>query len=121
MAYIAYPIAKAKPPDGDIYHDHVPVIVTTVTEYEDMLGHHRQDFGCGPCNDMDPLVLTLGRTRCGVWLEAEVLLDELPRRAEELISAFDLVGEWFWDWEQNYHGDAPPDQAALQAPHQVRR
>jgi hypothetical protein len=66
-------------------------------------------------------VITLGRNRCGVWLEAEVLLDELPRRAEELIAAFDLDDAWLWDWEQDYHGAAPPDQAALVAPHQVRQ
>jgi hypothetical protein len=121
MAYIAYPIAKAHPPYGDIYHDHLPVLVTTVAEYEEMLGQRRQDFGCGSCNDADPLVITLGRSRCGVWLEAEVLLDTLPRPAEELIGAFDLEGDWFWDWEQDYSGAAPPDQAAMQAPHQVRQ
>jgi hypothetical protein len=121
MAYVAYPVAKAKPPYGDIYHDHVPVIVTTVGEYEETLGQRRQDFGCGACNDADPLVITLGRSRCGVWLDAAVLLDELPQRAEELIGAFALEGDWYWDWEQDYQGAVSPEQAALQAPHQVRQ
>jgi hypothetical protein len=121
VAYIAYPVAKAKPPYGDIYHDHVPVLVTTVAEYEATLGQRRQDFGCGFCNDADPLVITLGCHRCGVWLEAEVLLDELVCRAEEIIAAFGLDDAWFWDWEQDYHGDTPPDEAVLETPHQVRQ
>ena len=90
MAYIAYPIAKAKAPYGDIYHDHLPVVVTTVAEYEETLGQRHEDFGCVPCNTTDPLVITLGCTRCGVWLEGKVLLDELPCRTEDLIHAFDL-------------------------------
>jgi hypothetical protein len=36
MAYIASPMAKAHPPYGDIYHDDVPVIVTTVAEYREL-------------------------------------------------------------------------------------
>jgi hypothetical protein len=66
------------------------VIVTAVAEYEETVGQRREDFGDVSYNDTDPLILTLGRTRCGGWLEGEVLLDQLPRRAEELIAAFDL-------------------------------
>jgi hypothetical protein len=120
VAYVAYPIAKTKPPYGDIYHDHVPVIVTTVSEYEAAMGQKRHDFGCGACNDADPLVITVGRTQGGVWLEAEVLLDTLSCTDAELIRVFELDDAWFWNWEQDYHGDLPPDQAAIQPPHQVR-
>jgi hypothetical protein len=120
MAYLAYPIAKAKPPYGDIYHDLVPVIVTTVEEWEASLGCHRHDVGCDACNDTDPIVVTLGPSRCGVWLESEVLLDEFACSAEEMITAFDLDDAWFWDWKRDYHGEISPDQAVTQAPHQVR-
>lgn len=120
MAYVAYPISKANPPYGDIYHDTVPVIVTTVAEFEEILGQNRRDLGCGSCNDADPLAITLGPNRCGVWLEEDVLLDDPDRGAEEMIEAFDLDDAWFWDWKQDYHGDSPPDEAVLQTPHQVR-
>jgi hypothetical protein len=33
MAYVASPIAKANAPYGDVYHKHVPVLVTTGAEY----------------------------------------------------------------------------------------
>lgn len=89
MAYIAYPIAKAHPPYGDIYHDHIPVIVTTVAEYAETLRLSRTDFGCASCDDATPLAITLGPTQCGVWLEGEVLLDTPRRSADEMIGAFD--------------------------------
>ena len=66
-------------PYGDIYHDAVPVIVTTVAEYAETMRLSREDFGCEACDDATPLAITLGMTQCGVWLEGKVLLDTLPR------------------------------------------
>ena len=120
MAYIAYPIAKAHPPYGDIYHDSVPVMVTTVAEYAETLRLDRTDFGCASCDDATPLAITLGPTQCGVWLEGEVLLDTPRRSADEMIGAFDLSDAWLWDWEQDFKGGDPPDEAVLRAPHEVR-
>jgi hypothetical protein len=54
MASIAYPIAKAHPPYGDISHDDVPVIVPTVAEYAETLRLSREDFGCEVCDDATP-------------------------------------------------------------------
>lgn len=119
MAYIAYPMPKAHAPYGDAFHEQVPAIVTTVAEYEEIMGQSRQDLGCEACNNIDPIIITLGRTRCGVWLE-DVLLDTLACSAEELIEKFDLREAWLWDWEQDVTGEAEPDTAALRAPHQVR-
>ena len=120
MASLAYPIAKAHPPSGDIYHDQVPVIVTTVAEYAETLRLNRPDFGCAWCDDATPLVITLGPTQCGVWLEGEVLLDTPPRSADAMIEAFDLSDAWWWDWEQDFTGSDTPDAAVLHAPHVVR-
>jgi hypothetical protein len=120
MAYIAYPIAKAHPSYGDVYHDDVPVLVTTVAEYTETLGLSREDFGCDTCDDTTPLVITLGPTQCGVWLEGEVLLDTLRRSADEMIAAFDLRSAWLWNWAQNFKGSDTPDAAVLRAPHAVR-
>jgi hypothetical protein len=120
MAYVAYPISKAKSFYGDIDHDAVHVMVTTVAEFEELLGQHRLDLGCGSCNDADPLASTLGPNRCGVGLEEDVLLDDPAQSAEEMIEAFNLDDAWFWDWEQDYHAHIPPDEAVLRAPYQVR-
>jgi hypothetical protein len=120
MAYIAYPIAKAHPPYGDIYHDDVPVLVTTVAEYAETLRLSRKDFGCEACDDATPLAITLGPTQCGVWLEGEVLLDTPRKSADEMIEAFDLRAAWSWDWAQDFTGGDTPDAAVLRAPHEVR-
>jgi hypothetical protein len=71
-------------------------------------------------DDATPLVITLGPTQCGVWLEGEVLLDTPPRSANEIIEAFDLSDAWLWDWEQDFTGSDTPDAAVLRAPHVVR-
>jgi hypothetical protein len=120
MAYIAYPIAKAHPPYGDVYHDDVPVLVTTVAEYAETLQLSREDFGCDTCDDATPLVITLGPTQCGVWLEGEALLDTPGRSADEMIAAFDLSSAWLWNWTQDFKGGDAPDAAVLRAPHAVR-
>ena len=120
MAYIAYPIAKAHPPYGDIYHDSVPVMVTTVAEYAETLRLDRTDFGCASCDDAPPLAITLGPTQCGVWLEGEVLLDTPRRSADEMIGAFDLSDAWLWDWARDCKGSDTPDAAVLRAPHVMR-
>jgi hypothetical protein len=121
MAYIAYPIAQAHPPYGDIYHDNVPVIVTTVAEYTDTLRLSREDIGCEACDDATPLVVTLGPTQCGIWLEGEVLLDIPHRSADAMVAAFDLSTAWLWDWAQDFKGSDTPDAAVLRAPHEVRK
>src|SRR2546427_421160 len=113
MAYIAYPMPKAHPPYGDTFHEQVPAIVTTVVEYEEIMGQSRPDFGCASCNNTDPIVITLGRTRCGVWLEADVLLDTLACSAEERMEKFALREAWWWDWGQDFTGEEEPDTAAL--------
>ncbi len=120
MAYLAYPMAKSKPPYGDIYHDSVPVIVTSVGEFGEIMGERRADFGCESCPDATPVAITLGPSRCGIWLEAEVLLDAREVGADELIRTFELGESWLWDWSQDYHGDRPADEAVMQPPHQVR-
>ena len=120
MAYLAYPISKTHPPCGDIYHEHLPVIVTNVAEYEEIMGQNRKEFGCDYCRDADTIVITLGPSQCGVWLEADVLLDTLPSGADAVVERFELSETWFWDWQQDYHGPMPADQAIHQPPRQVR-
>jgi len=120
MAYIVYPMPKAPSPYGNIFHAQVPVIITTVMEYEDVLGQSRADCGCASCDDLDPIVITLGPTQCGVWLKADVLLDTLASNADTLIAMFDLDEAWWWDWARDFKGDGEPDIAVLYPPHQAR-
>ena len=120
MAYLAYPISKTHPPFGDIYHHQVPVIVTTVAELEETLGRKRHEWGGEYRNDTDLITITLGQHLCGIWLEAEVLLDSLPHSADDMIAAFDLGASWLWDWAHDFTGEVSPDTAILEAPHQTR-
>lgn len=90
---------------GRITFEKPDVIITTVAEFEEILGQS------GSCNDADLLAITLGPNRCGVWLEEDVLLDDPKRGAERMIEA--LIS--------TTHGSGTGNRTTMAIPHPTRR
>lgn len=71
------------------------VIEATVEECEQAWGHSRADFGYEGADDLAPVWITLGDSRCGVWIgdeeDAAILIDTPRNTAQQMAAGFGLL------------------------------